>query len=73
MAKEIEPLSEQLRQAMVESGVTRYRISKVTGIDQAALSRFAHGERGLSMEAMDAIGEYLGLRIVFGRKPRRKD
>ncbi len=66
-------LIDQLRQAIEESGMTRYVIAQRTGIDNAALSRFVHGERGLSMEAIDALGECLGLTIVkkAGRRGKK--
>ena len=35
-----------------------------TGIHNSQLSRFLRGERGLSMDAIDTLGEYLGLRVV---------
>lgn len=72
MPKQVFPLSDQIRQAMDDSGFSRYRIAKETGIDQSALGKFYHGERGLSTEAMDAIGEYLGLRIVMDRRAKGK-
>jgi transcriptional regulator with XRE-family HTH domain len=62
-------LSDQIRDAILKAGVSRYRIAKETGVDQPALSRFVHGERGLSIEALDAIGLYLGLTI--NSRPRR--
>ncbi len=64
-------LSEQLREAIVKADVSRYRISLETGVDQTALSKFVLGRRGLSLEAMDAIGLYLGLSITTSR-PRRR-
>ncbi len=64
-------LSEQLREAIVKADVSRYRISVETGVDQTALSKFVLGRRGLSLEAMDRIGLYLGLSITTGR-PRRR-
>ena len=63
-------LSDQLRQAIDDSGLTRYRIAKETGIDESALAKFYNKHRGLSMEALDQIGEYLGLAITM-RKPRK--
>ena len=65
-------LTEQLRKAINDSGMTRYRISKETGISEASLSKFYLGQRGLSMEALDALGECLQLTIVLGRKPNTK-
>tara|TARA_B100000809_G_C14797689_1_gene409083 strand:- start:244 stop:471 length:228 start_codon:yes stop_codon:yes gene_type:complete len=65
-------LTDQLRQAIDDCGLTRYRIAKETGISEATLSKFYLGQRGLSMEALNALGEYLGLRIVMDRKPKKK-
>lgn len=65
-------LSEQLREAIVRASVSRYEISKETGVDQAALSKFVLGQRGISVEAMDAVGLYLGLSITTTRRPRRR-
>jgi hypothetical protein len=57
-------LFDQTRQAVLDSDDTRYRICQQTGIDQSALSRFVHGERGLSEDAMNRLAEYLHLEIV---------
>ena len=65
-------LSDQVRRAMDESGLTRYAISKVTGIDGAALCRFASGERGVSMANLDILADLLRLNIVATGKPGRK-
>ena len=61
-------LSEQIRHAVEHCGETRYAISKATGIDQATLSRFVSGERGLPMKTLDRLGEYLGLYVVMNRQ-----
>jgi len=65
-------LTDQLRQLIDECGLTRYEIAKRTGIDESALAKFYSGRRGLSMEALNALGEFLELKIVLGRKPGRK-
>ena len=65
-------LSDQLRQAIDDSGLTRYRIAKETGISESALAQFYNGHRGLSMEALNALGECLQLTINLGRKPDSK-
>lgn len=62
MAKSI-PFTDQIRQAVLNSEMTRYQISKLTGIDKAALSRFVNGERGLSLAAIDTLAELLGLEV----------
>ena len=65
-------LTDQLRQAIDDSGLTRYQIAKATGIDESALAKFYNGHRGLSMEALNALGEFLQLTITLGRKPGKK-
>jgi transcriptional regulator with XRE-family HTH domain len=68
----VKKLTDQLRQAIDDSGLTRYQIAKATGIDESALAKFYNGHRGLSMEALNALGEFLQLRIILGRKPESK-
>jgi transcriptional regulator with XRE-family HTH domain len=65
-------LTDQLRQAIDDCGLTRYEIAKRTGIDESALAKFYNGHRGLSMEALNALGEFLQLTITLGRKPEKK-
>ncbi len=61
-------ISNQLRDIIEASGESRYEIARQTGIDQSALSRFASGERGLSMTALDTLAEYFDLDIVSRRR-----
>jgi transcriptional regulator with XRE-family HTH domain len=63
-------LTEQLRRVIEESGLTRYRIAQETGVSEATLSKFYLGQRGLSMEALDAIWDYLDLTISVRRKSK---
>ena len=65
-------LTDQLRQAIDDSGLTRYEIARQTGIDESALAKFYNGRRGLSMKALNALGEFLQLKITLGRKPSKK-
>ena len=76
MSKKRLKLTDQVRQAVDESGKSRNAIAKATGIDKGALSRFMSGKRGLSLTTLDVLGEVLSLRIsVEGpgtTKPRRR-
>ena len=63
--------SDQLRQAVRESELTRYAISVKTGIDQGTLCRFIRGERGMSLDSVDRLMDCLGLEIrPRHRKPK---
>jgi transcriptional regulator with XRE-family HTH domain len=68
------PLSEQLREAIETAGITRYELSKKTGVSQCSLSKFVLGQRpGLSFDAMDRVGLALGLVIVKKQaKPKKR-
>ncbi|MCA9120999.1 MAG: helix-turn-helix transcriptional regulator [Planctomycetaceae bacterium] len=56
-------LAEQIRQAIIDSGITQYRIAKDTGISQPLLTRFVNGDRGISLDTADKLIEYLGLEL----------
>ncbi len=61
-------MTDQIRQAIDDSGLTRYRIAQDTGIDESTLAKFYHGTRGLSLNNMDRLFEYLELQIVPMKK-----
>ena len=59
-------------EAIEASDKTRYRIAKDTGISQPQLSRLMTGERGLSIDALERLADYLGSEIVMRPKRRRR-
>ena len=65
-------LSDQVREAVDASGLSRYRICKEADIAQAAMSRFMSGQGGLSMAALDRLGEVLELKITAGIRRQSK-
>jgi transcriptional regulator with XRE-family HTH domain len=56
-------VSDQVRKALVDSGISRYRVSKDLGISQAQLSKFVNRKAGLSVGALDRLCEFLGLEV----------
>ena len=58
-------MSDQIRRAILDCGLTRYAVSKAAGIDQSTLTRFMSGERGLPMKTLDVLAGFLRLRIVM--------
>ena len=72
MTRKRPKLSDQLRRAIDTCGKSRYEISQDTGIDQATLSRFINEKGGLSIPVLDLLGDYLGLNITVGNKPRKR-
>jgi transcriptional regulator with XRE-family HTH domain len=57
------PISEQLIEAIEASDLSRYRISKETGIAQSTLSEFVNGNRWLSLQNIDLVCDLLGLEL----------
>lgn len=55
--------SDALRAAVKNSGQTRYRIARQTGMTESGLSRFVHGG-GLNLASLDRLAGYLGLELV---------
>ncbi len=63
--------TDEIRQAVDASGLTRYRICQELGIKEAQMSRFMNGKGFLGQENLDALAELLDLHVSAG-KPRRK-
>lgn len=66
-------LADQIRRAIDASGVTRHRIAKETGIDESALAKFYAGKRGLSLDSLEKLWAFLGLRAVKGFERTAED
>ena len=66
------PLDAQLRGIIRKCGLSRYRISKLTGIDAAVLCKFMAGDVGLSMKSLNALGELFDIRLLSNMKPKRE-
>lgn len=67
MAKQPKSLSDQIRDAVDASGMSRYAICNTTGIGQSTMSRFMHRQGGLSMASLDRLADLLGLAVVTRR------
>ena len=63
MASRTRAISEQLRQAIDSSAMSRNAICKATGIDKAAMSRFMAGKTGFSTSSVDKLAALLGLEL----------
>jgi hypothetical protein len=65
-------LSDQLRQIIADSGMSRYAICKAAGIDPAHLHRFLHNQQGgrLTNDTIDKLGTVLRLRLVVDADDR---
>jgi transcriptional regulator with XRE-family HTH domain len=64
------PLTDVLKTAIQQSGLTRYEIAKRTGVPPTSLMRFMRGETSLRLDKADAITDCLGLELAKKRKAK---
>ena len=70
MSKIKSTMTETLRAAIRDSGLSAYRISKDTGLVVTSIIRFVEGETSLRLDKADVLAEYLGLELVKTRKAK---
>jgi plasmid maintenance system antidote protein VapI len=57
------PISDLLRQTIVESGVSYNALQKATGVTRASIMRFVRGDQSLRLDMADRLAEYFGLEL----------
>ena len=57
-------MTDVLKAAIEESGLSRYRIAKDTGLTEPSLCRFMQGRTSLRLDKADVLAEYLGLELT---------
>lgn len=65
-------LLDEIRRAVEASGKTRYRIAKESGVSAGQLSRLVNGERGMTVDTIERLADYLGLKITIEPKNKTK-
>jgi len=68
--KKTDSISDQLRRILTESALSRHEIARQSGVDKAALSRFANGQRGLTTASLDRLAPVLRLELVGPARAR---
>ncbi len=68
MVRKTADIEKQLRQAILSSGMSRYRLSQLTGVANAVLSNFVNGHRSLSMTTAAKLAKALNLEL----RPKKK-
>lgn len=63
-------LQDQLRQAVLDSGLSLYAVAKGAEIAYPVLYRFVMGERDLTLQTASRLADYFGMRLT--RPKRRK-
>ena len=62
------PITDLLRQTIIDSGIPLLRLSKETGVARASLIRFLRGETSLRLDVADNLAAYFGLKLVKGKR-----
>ncbi|MFI5459773.1 MAG: helix-turn-helix domain-containing protein [Isosphaerales bacterium] len=65
-------MSDEIREAVNASGMSRYAIAKTLGMAESTMSRFMNGKGGLSMDFIDRLAVLLGLHIVAKATTQRR-
>lgn len=56
-----------IRAAINDSGMSRYQLAKLSGVTEAALSRFMTGTTGMKVSTLDRLAPFLGVKIIVER------
>ena len=71
MVKKTPDIEEQLRQAILDSDMSRYRISQLTGVANSVLSNFVNGHRSLTLTTAAKLAKVLELSLKSDKKKGR--
>ena len=71
MARKKLNIEEQLRQAILNHGMSCYRISQLTGVSKGVLSNFVNGHRSLTLTTAVKLTDELGLSLQPDKKKGR--
>jgi transcriptional regulator with XRE-family HTH domain len=58
------PVTDALRQAMKDTGLSAYRLAADSGVNVAAILRFMGGKRSMNLQSADRLAAALGLELV---------
>jgi plasmid maintenance system antidote protein VapI len=71
MATEL-PITDVLRQAILDSGLPLLRLANETGVQRASLSRFVRGKNSLRLDVADKLAVYFGLELAKSEQKTTK-
>ena len=64
-------IKEQLRRAILDAELSRYRLAQLTGVSQATLSLFVNGHCSMTMDNAAKIAAVLGMELTPARQTRK--
>jgi len=63
MARRTPDLEQQLRHAILKNRLSRYRISRLSGVAEAVLSNFVNGHRSVTLKTASKLAKVLRLEL----------
>jgi plasmid maintenance system antidote protein VapI len=67
-AKDEQPLTDAIRRAILESGLSFQALENETGVLRQSLMKFVQGKQSLRLNIADKLAAYFGLEV----RPKRK-
>lgn len=64
-------VSDALRRAIEDSGLSSRQLAEDSGIDESIVIRFRSGERSLELRSVDALADRLGLELSYKKLPKK--
>jgi transcriptional regulator with XRE-family HTH domain len=61
----------QLRDAILNSEISRYRLCKMSGVTNSQLSYFVHGKRSLTLGSAAKVAQALGLELAVKKRKKK--
>lgn len=65
-------MSDVLRQAIADSGMTYSELERATGVKRSSIMRFVRGDRSIRLDMADRLAEYLALGLFKNEHGRLK-
>jgi plasmid maintenance system antidote protein VapI len=63
-------LTDQLRKAIHDSGLSLYMVAKATHTPYAVIHGFANEHRNVKLETADKLAELFGMRLTAPKRPK---
>jgi plasmid maintenance system antidote protein VapI len=62
------PMTDALRKAINDSGITSKALERETGVKRASIVRFRRGDQSLRLDLADKLAVYFGLDMVPNKR-----
>ena len=64
-------IEDQLRRAILNADMSRYRLSQLCGVAEAVLSNFVNGHRSMTLKTAAKVARVLGLKLAPTKRAKK--